>query len=235
MYIALYTDIRLTDKFFDKKTISSFKKEIMDGQYFEYWKDISNLNTMDELFALFGIRIKDISDDEYHWCKFEANFLDIKTIENVLKKYRDCFYEYSKIAFVNQGAYEYLLFPNNGKSFIEERLDYIIEIDFDERFRIIKKDGKFFRNKINTSEFEEITASEIYGEFMAAWAEDSNFYSLRNENGLWRCRYHVPIYDGISIELLGYGHSKYEALEHCDKEYNKLKELAIEEGFSEDD
>ena len=235
MYVTLYRDVRLTDKFFDKKTIDKFKKDILDNNYFSNVPDISNMNTMQELFELFGLYISDIQDDEYHWCTFKASVFDIKRVEEVLKRYRCCFHEYSKIAFIKPGTYEYLVFPNNGKSFIEESLDYIIEDDFDERFRIIKRNGKFFRNKIRTSEFEDVTASDIYKEFMAAWSEDSNFYSLSKENGLWRCRYHVPIYDGISIELYGYGHTKYEALEHCDKEYNKLKEQAIEEGYKEDD
>lgn len=117
---------------------------------------------------------------------------------------------------------------------VEENLEYIIESDFDERFKISKKDGKYYRNKIRTSEFIETTASEIYEELMNGWSEDSNSYHLWKELGLWKCRYCVPIYDGVSIELFGYGHTKHEALDHCDKEFAKIRDQAIEEGYKED-
>lgn len=235
MYKHVYPYIRLTDKFFDTKLIDKLKIEIKNNEYFTYWKDISELNTMSELFALFGIRITNIQDDEYHWATINANFVDIKIVEKLLRRYHGCFYEYSRLAFRQPGCYNYFLFSHGSKCFVEERLDYIVEEDFGERFKIINKNGEFQRNKVNTNEFIVTSALEIYEEFCSAWSEDSNSYSLRKENGLWRCRYDVPIYDGVCITLFGYGHSKYEALEHCEKEYNKLKELAIEEGFSEED
>lgn len=235
MYNTLYRDIRLTDKFFDSKMVEKLKQEIINGKYFVYWKDISGLNTMAELFELFGLKITDIQDDEYHWATFDANVLDIKNIEQLLKNYKSCFYEFSKLTFRQPGSYNYLLFSQKSGKFIEETLDYIVQYVDNQRFDIYHIGEEFYQKRHNGNEHEKVSVCDVYSDFTNAWSEDSNFYVLRKEAGLWKCRYDVIIYDGISIEMWGYGHNKYEALQMCEESLEKLKEMAINNGYKEDD
>ena len=83
MYISVWTDIRLTDKFFDPKVIENLKTEIKNDVYFKNNENVDNISTMSELFELFGIYISNINMDEYLWATFRANIFNIKNIEKL--------------------------------------------------------------------------------------------------------------------------------------------------------
>lgn len=232
MYRQVYTDIRLTDKFFDESNIERIKKDILNDKYGEFNEPvkeiINNLKSFSAILSHLGLSFKHIEKDEYHWCDFAAFITDLKIVEKLLIDYKDCFYEYSKIAFKETNSFNYYIFDFKENKLIEKHFPIATIYDMNNRSDIIICDNKFIEQNQNI-----ISATEIYSLVESPWSDDSVSYLITKNNGLYKCSYTVHVYDGISVAVYGYANDKISAINNCDITINMLKDIASKENIKE--
>lgn len=233
MFRAFRKNIRMHEKYDDNATYTNLATYI-EREYANI-EDIGELvaDAVDtiELLEIVGLKITNISKDGYNWSTINAELSDIKKLEKLLQNVPNLFYQYSVIALRNNKDTETYEFdfasPEDG--FVRKPLPMFKINLYPGSETIYKGDKGYYQVKDNAIVQEDV--KDLFGMCENPWDSSAVSYYIQYIDGVHKCSMNIIVYDGVEIEVYGYGDSPEKALANVRDVYETLKEEAMDNGY----